>query len=62
MELSQREREVVCLVAKGQSNREIADRLYLSEKTVKFHLKSVFRKQEILSRGELKEALRKPPL
>lgn len=62
MELSQREREVVCLVAKGQSNREIADRLHLSEKTVKFHLESVFRKLDIRSRRDLEEALRKPPL
>ena len=41
--LSDREREVLKLVAEGLSNKEIARRLEISEKTVKAHLTSVFR-------------------
>jgi DNA-binding NarL/FixJ family response regulator len=36
--LTSREREVFSLVARGRSNREIADTLYLSEGTVKIHV------------------------
>ena len=60
--LTHREREVARLAAEGRNNREIADRLHLSENTVKFHLKSVFQKLDIRSRRDLEEALRKPPL
>jgi len=42
-ELSEREREVLELVADGLSNQKIAARLGISEKTVKAHLTSVFR-------------------
>jgi DNA-binding NarL/FixJ family response regulator len=42
-ELSEREREVLELVADGLSNQKIAVRLGISEKTVKAHLTSVFR-------------------
>jgi DNA-binding NarL/FixJ family response regulator len=42
-ELSEREREVLELVANGLSNQKIAARLGISEKTVKAHLTSVFR-------------------
>lgn len=43
-ELSDREMEVLSLVARGLSNRAIAETLYISEKTVKNHLYSIFRK------------------
>ncbi|MER5893232.1 response regulator transcription factor [Streptomyces sp. NPDC001876] len=42
--LSAREREVLCLVARGTSNREIAAELFISEATVKTHLTHVFAK------------------
>ncbi len=51
--LSRREQEVATLVVQGHSNREIAERLYISEMTVKDHLKSIFGKLEIRRRGEL---------
>jgi DNA-binding NarL/FixJ family response regulator len=43
-ELSEREREVVRLLADGHSNRSIAESLYLSEATVKTHLVRIYRK------------------
>jgi len=42
--LSQREREVVALVAMGMSNREIAERLVISEMTADSHVSHILRK------------------
>jgi predicted ATPase/DNA-binding CsgD family transcriptional regulator len=42
--LSQREHEVISLIAEGLSNQEIADRLFVSERTVRFHVTSIFHK------------------
>jgi DNA-binding NarL/FixJ family response regulator len=42
--LSSREREVLALVAEGSSNREIASRLFVTERTVEAHITSVFAK------------------
>lgn len=47
------------LPAAGWARREISGRFFLSENTVKFHLKAVFRKLGIRSRKELKECLEK---
>jgi DNA-binding NarL/FixJ family response regulator len=43
-ELTQREREVLSLVAEGLSNRAIASRLFVTERTVEAHVKQVFLK------------------
>ncbi len=43
-ELTQREREVLSLVAEGMSNRAIAARLFVTERTVEAHIKNVFLK------------------
>ena len=51
-ELSDREVEVLKLVAEGNSNKEIADKLSISEKTVKAHLRSTFRKLEVSDRAQ----------
>lgn len=51
-ELSEREVEVLQYVADGKSNREIADTLTISEKTVKAHLRSIFRKLEVSDRAQ----------
>lgn len=48
-----REREVVSLVAAGGSNREIAQRLSIAERTVQAHLTSVFEKLGVSSRPKL---------
>lgn len=49
---SHRERQILELVAAGGTNREIADRLYLAESTVKCHLSSAFSKLGVRSRAE----------
>jgi DNA-binding NarL/FixJ family response regulator len=50
--LTPREREVLSLMAEGLSNREIAMRLYLSEKTVKTHVSSIFSKLQVKDRSQ----------
>jgi DNA-binding NarL/FixJ family response regulator len=52
-ELTESEFAVVSLVAQGATNREVADRLYLSAYTVNSHLRHVFAKLGIRSRVEL---------
>jgi len=51
--LSQREAEIARFVAEGLSNKEVADRLFISEKTVKSHLVSIFRKLHVRHRLQL---------
>ncbi len=51
--LSRREREIVGLVAQGFRNREIADKLYISEQTVKNHMHNIFEKIGVQDRLEL---------
>lgn len=50
--LSDREAEVLALMAEGLTNRGIADRLFVSESTVKSHVKQIFRKQGASTRSE----------
>jgi DNA-binding NarL/FixJ family response regulator len=57
---SVRERQVLQLVAAGLTNGEIADRLYLSESTIKSHLSSSFRKLGVSSRAEAAAAVLDP--
>ncbi len=51
-ELSDREIEVLQHVADGKSNKEVAKALIISEKTVKAHLRSIFRKLEVGDRAQ----------
>jgi len=48
--LTGRELEVLALLARGKSNKEIGKNLYISETTVKSHLRSIFTKLNVLSR------------
>jgi DNA-binding NarL/FixJ family response regulator len=50
--LSEREREVLDLIAAGSTNREIAQRLYLSPHTVKEHTSALYRKLRARNRAE----------
>lgn len=51
--LSERELEIVSLVAQGLTNREIAVRVFLSPNTIKVHLRNIFAKTGVASRTEL---------
>lgn len=46
-ELSDREREILALMAEGRSNRGITERLVLSERTVESHVRTIFRKLDL---------------
>ena len=48
--LTPREEEVLCLLTKGSTNKEIAQDLFISEKTVKSHLNSIFKKINVSRR------------
>lgn len=48
--LTEREKEILGFLANGISNREMASRAFLSENTVKFHLKNIYSKLEVRSR------------
>jgi DNA-binding NarL/FixJ family response regulator len=50
--LTQRENDILGLLSEGRSNREIAQALYLSEKTVKAHLAAIFRKLGVTNRTQ----------
>jgi DNA-binding CsgD family transcriptional regulator len=56
-QLTLRERDVAQLVCQGLTNRQAADRLYMSPKTVETHLGHVFAKLNVSSRAELRALL-----
>ena len=51
-DLTQRELEILSLVAEGHSNSQLAKMLWVTEQTVKFHLSNVYRKLEVSNRTE----------
>jgi DNA-binding NarL/FixJ family response regulator len=55
--LTAREREIAELVASGRTNREIAEQLVLSPRTIEAHLRSIYGKLEVRSRVELTRAI-----
>jgi len=50
--LTKRERDVLLLLVKGHSNKEMAEAMFISEKTVKNHLTSIFRKLGVKDRTQ----------
>ena len=51
-ELTEREREILALIARGQGNQEIAERLFLSLKTVRNHVSNIFAKLQVADRAQ----------
>jgi DNA-binding NarL/FixJ family response regulator len=63
--LSKREVEVALIVAEGLTNKEVGVRLCVTEKTVKFHLTTIFRKLGVKSRTQMVVkciSMKEPPL
>jgi DNA-binding NarL/FixJ family response regulator len=58
--LSHREKQILALVVLGMTNREIANKLWLAESTVKTHLSSAFRKIDARSRSEAVTRIQDP--
>lgn len=52
-ELSDRELQILGLVVEGASNREVAERLHLSQNTIKFHIRQLLEKTDVANRTEL---------
>ncbi|MGH3324081.1 MAG: helix-turn-helix domain-containing protein, partial [Streptomyces sp.] len=50
--LTQRERDVLGLVAAGRSNRQIAEQLFISPKTASVHVSNILAKLGVAGRGE----------
>jgi two-component system, NarL family, nitrate/nitrite response regulator NarL len=51
-DLTGREEEILSLVSRGMTNKEIANRLHLTERTVKHHMTSIMRKSKVRNRVE----------
>jgi DNA-binding NarL/FixJ family response regulator len=51
--LTEREKEVLLCLVEGMSNKEIASKLYISDKTVKIHVSKIFRKLNVKSRSQV---------
>jgi ATP/maltotriose-dependent transcriptional regulator MalT len=58
--LTDREEQVSKLVARGLTNREIATELYITTKTVEYHLSNIYAKLGVASRQEFKRLLDRP--
>jgi DNA-binding NarL/FixJ family response regulator len=50
--LTRREKEILALVSEGHSNRELAQMMWVTEQTVKFHLSNIYRKLDVSNRTE----------
>ena len=56
--ISSREQELIMLLVEGKTNREIAERLFISENTVKTHVKNIYSKLSVTNRVQLFSLLR----
>ncbi|MFB7506547.1 helix-turn-helix domain-containing protein, partial [Streptomyces broussonetiae] len=59
--LTAQERQIAELAAQGLTNRDIAARLYLSPRTVGYHLHKIFPKLGVRVRAQLRDALSQDP-
>ena len=61
-ELTDREREILAMIARGRTNQEIADDLVVSLKTVRNHVSNIFAKLQVADRAQAMSAARKAGL
>ena len=52
VDLTEREHEVLTYLAKGKSYRSIAEILFISQNTIKFHIKNIYDKLQVKSKEE----------
>jgi DNA-binding CsgD family transcriptional regulator len=60
--ISAREREIIMWMSRGLGNKDIGEKLFISENTVKTHIRNIFRKMSVKSRFELIMKLQDDPL
>ena len=51
-QLTKREKEVISMLAQGASNKEIADKLFVRDVTIKTHLNAIFKKLKVTNRTQ----------
>ncbi len=51
--MTRQERQVASIVGRGATNREAAEQLFLSPRTIDFHLRNIYKKLRVRSRTEL---------
>ncbi|RLD52991.1 MAG: hypothetical protein DRI94_01370 [Bacteroidetes bacterium] len=56
-QLTERETDVLVLIGEGKSNSEIADKIFVSENTVKFHIKNIYLKLDVKNRVEARNKI-----
>jgi DNA-binding NarL/FixJ family response regulator len=61
-ELTDREREILAMIARGRTNQEVADDLVVSLKTVRNHVSSIFAKLQVADRAQAMDVARKAGL
>ena len=60
--LSEKEKRIIDLVSRGYKNKEIADKLFLSEQTIKAHVSRIYKKLNVSNRSQLVSLVMKHPL